>query len=73
MLSGLLLLVVVESMHVFGSSISKHPSRTELLRFLAQVAIDWCSNAAQCQLYRCVSANDLLRSPDHVANDCYKF
>ena len=73
MLSGLLLLVVVESMHVFGSSMSEHPSRAELLRFWAQVAIDWCSNAAQCQLYRYVSVNDLLRCADHVANDCYKF
>ena len=55
-LIGLLLLVVAESMHVpddvfvilFSNILAKRMS----LCLLVQVAINWCSNVAQCNLYR---------------------
>ena len=57
-LIGLLLLVVAESMHVpddvfvipFSNILAKRMS----LCLLVQVAINWCSNVAQCNLYRCI-------------------
>ena len=57
-LIGLLLFVVAESMHVpddvfvilFSNILAKRMS----LCLLVQVAINWCSNVAQCNLYRCI-------------------
>ena len=57
-LIGLLLLVVAESMHVpddvFVILFSNILAQRMSLCLLVQVAINWCSNVAQCNLYRCI-------------------